>query len=59
MHCFRKVLVAEKFMDKGEGELSRFSLETFLSHGDENFRSGTLYGVTDFRYRKFLCLRGL
>ena len=57
--CFRKFLVAKKFMDKGEGEVLRFSFENFLSHGDENFRSGTLYDVTDFRYRKILCLRGL
>ena len=59
MHCFRKILVAKKFIDKGEWEVSRFSFENFLSHGDENFRSGTLYDVTDFRYRKILCLRGL
>ena len=30
--CFRKVLVAKKFMDKREGELSRFSSESILSH---------------------------
>ena len=59
MQCFRRILVAKKFLDKGEGEVSSFSFENFLSHGDENFRSGTLYGVTDFRYRKSLCLRGL
>ena len=59
MHCFRKILVGKKFMDKGEGEVSSFSSENFLSHGDENFLSGTLYGVTDFRYRKSLCLRRL
>ena len=59
MHCFRKILVAKKFMDKGEGKVSRFSFESFLSHGDESFRSGTFYDVTDFRYRKIVCLRGL
>ena len=59
MLCSRKILVAKKFMDKNEGEVSRFSFKKFLSHGDENFLSGTLYGVTDFRYRKSLCLRRL
>ena len=58
MHCFRKIVVAINFMDKGEGEVSRFSVEHFLSHGDKNFRGGTVYSVTDFRYRKTLCLRG-
>ena len=59
MHCFRKILVAKKFMDKGEREVLRFSFEKFLSHGDEIFRSGTLHDITDFRYRKIVCLRGL
>ena len=59
MHCFRKILVAKKFMDKGEREVLRFSFEKFLSHGDEIFRSGTLHDITDFKYRKILCLRGL
>ena len=57
MLCFRKYLVAKKFMDKKEGEVTIFSFEKLLSHSDENIRSGTLYGVTDFRYRKILCLR--
>ena len=59
MQCFRRILIAKKFMDKGQGEVSIFSFEIFWSHGDENFRSGTVYIVTDFRYRKILCLRGL
>ena len=59
MQCFRRILVAKKFKDKREGEVSSFSFENFWSHGDENFRSGTVYNVTDFRYRKILCLRGL
>ena len=46
-------------MDKREGEVSRLSFENFLSHSAENFRRGTFYGVTDFGYRKILCLRGL
>ena len=47
MLCFRSFPVAKKFMDKrggggGGGEVSRFSFESFLSDGAENFRSGTL-----------------
>ena len=30
--CFRKVPVAKKFMDKMGGGLSRFSVDSFLSH---------------------------
>ena len=32
MLCIRKFPVAKKFMDKREGEVSRFSVEKFLSH---------------------------
>ena len=32
MLCIRKFAVAKKFMDKREGEVSRFSFEKFLSH---------------------------
>ena len=46
-------------MDKRKGEVSRFSFEIFLSHSAEKNRRGTLYGVTDFGYRKILCLKGL
>ena len=42
MLCFRKFLVAKKFLDKREGEVSRFSYEKFLSHSAEEFRKGTL-----------------
>ena len=42
MLCFRKFLVAKKFMDKREGEVSRFSFENFLSHSAEKFRRATL-----------------
>ena len=35
MLCVRKFLVAKKFMDKMEGEVSRFSFEIFLSHSVE------------------------
>ena len=56
--CFRKLPVAKNFMDK-KGAVSRFSFENFLSHSAENFRRGTLQGVTDFGYRKILCLGAL
>ena len=59
MLCFRKTLLMKKFMDKREGEISRFSFEIFLSHNAEKLRRGTLYGVTGSGYRKMLCLRGL
>ena len=42
MLCFRKNPLAKKFMNKREGELSRFSFETFLSHSAEKTRRGTL-----------------
>ena len=40
--CFRKFLVAKKFMDNREGEVSRFSFGNFLSHGAEKLCRGTL-----------------
>ena len=42
MLCFRKFLVAKKFLDKKKGEISRFSFESFLSHGAEKIRRGTV-----------------
>ena len=42
MLCFRKSLVAKKFMDKRAVEVSRFSVENFLSHSSEKIRRGTL-----------------
>ncbi len=59
MLCFREIPVVKKFMDKKEGEVSRFSVSNFLPHSAEKSRRGTLYGVTNFGYRKFICLRGL
>ena len=38
MLCLRKTLVPKKFMDKKEGEVSRFSFEIFLSHSAEKDR---------------------
>ena len=40
--CFRKDLVAKKFLDKREGEVSRFSLECISSHSAEKSRRGIL-----------------
>ena len=54
-----KIWYREKIMDKREGEMSRFSFENFLSQRAEKFRRGTPYRVTDFGYRKILCLRRL
>ena len=42
MLCFRKFLLAKMFMDKREGEVSRFSIETSLSRSAEKFRRATL-----------------
>ena len=47
--CFRKFLVAKKFMDK-KGGVTKFSVENFLSHSAEKFRRGTLLCC----FRKFL-----
>ena len=58
MLCFRKFLVAKKFMDKREGGVSRFSVENFLSHSAENFRREILYCCINFGYRKSLEKRG-
>ena len=38
MLCFRKFAVAKKFMDKREGEVSRFSVDLFWSHNAEKVR---------------------
>ena len=41
MLCFRKFLVAKKFMEKKwEGGISTFSVEHFLSQSAEKFRRG-------------------
>ena len=40
MLCFRKLLVTKKFMDKRDGEVSRFP-SIFLSHSAEKCRTGT------------------
>ena len=40
--CFRKILVAKKIMDKREGEVSKFSVENFLSQSAKKGRGGNL-----------------
>ena len=56
--CFRKKLVSQIFMKSGgrgrEG-VSRFSVETLLSHITENIRRGSLQCFTNLGYRKSLC----
>ena len=42
MLCFRKLLVAKKFMDKKEGGVTKFSVENFLSESAEKYRRVTL-----------------
>ena len=51
MLCFRKVLVAKKFMDTREGEVSRFSFESILSHSAEICRRGIVQSFFNFVYR--------
>ena len=62
MLFFRKFPVAVKFMDKkrgGGGRVSRFSIESFFYLTLPKTCRGTIQCVTDFGYRKILCLRGL
>ena len=40
--CFRKSLVAKKFMDNKKGGVTKFSVENFLSVSAEKLRRGTL-----------------
>ena len=42
MLCFRNILVAKKFMNKREGEVSRFFVGKLLSHGAEKCHRATL-----------------
>ena len=53
MLCFRKFLLAKMFMDKREGEVSRFSFKIFLSHSAEKFlgepfRVSLISGIGNF-----------
>ena len=50
MLCFRKFLVAKKFMDKGEGEVSRFPSKIFCltvskSAVEEPFSLSSISGI--------------
>ena len=54
MLCFRKLPAAKKFMDRREGEVSRFSGEKFLSHSAEKVRRATFCASFFFGYRKSL-----
>ena len=57
---FQKISGSEKFMDKrGEGRVSRFSVEKFLSHSAEKLRRGTLLCFRKFLVsKKFMDKRG-
>ena len=58
--CFRKKVVAKKFMEKkGEGGVSKYSVEQNFSEIAETFRRGTLYSFISFGCRKDYCFRGL
>ena len=46
-------------MDKREGELSKFSVEKFLSQSAKKGRGGTLKSFFKFGYREKLCFRGI
>ena len=56
--CFRKFLVAKKFMHK-RGLVSGSSVDNFLSYSAEKIRRGTLLCFTDFPVsKKFMEKRG-
>ena len=60
MLCLRKVMVAKKFLDKREVELSRFSVENILSHSAEKsrrhpFRVSLIPGIETFYAKRGLC----
>ena len=44
--CFRKLLVAKKFMDKREGEVSKFSVENFLSQSAKKGQWGKPFSLS-------------
>ena len=53
--CWRKSL----WKRRGEGGLSKLSVEKFFSQIAEKFQRGIFYSVNNFGYRKNLCFRGL
>ena len=54
--CFRKFLVGKKFLWVRGGEVSRFSLENFLSHCIKMFHWRTLWCFRIFFSRNFSCI---
>ena len=48
---FRKIPLAKKFMDRKGGNVSRFSVENFLSHYAENFQVFHWFRVSKTSYR--------
>ena len=61
LRCFTKFLVPKGLWKRGgRGGRPYHDFPSVLScHIAEKIRGGTLYCVTDFGYRKMLCLRGL
>ena len=57
MLCFRKFLVAKKFMDRREGEVSIFSFESFLSHRPKKFVGEPFCVSEDLGYRRMLGIK--
>ena len=56
--CFRKSAVGKSlWMSGGGGGLSRFSVETTLSHSNEKLRRETLYCVTRLVFRETFRLK--
>ena len=56
---FQKTAGSDKvYGKKGEGGISKYSVEKFLTQIAETFRRGTLNSFISFGYRKCLCFRG-
>ena len=57
---FQKKCSSKKvYGKKGEGGVSKYSVEKNFSQIAETFRRGTLYSFISFGCRKYLCFRGL
>ena len=54
--CFRTFLVGKNFLWIRGGDVSRFSVEKFLSHCTKIFHWRTLWCFRKFSYRKFSCI---
>ena len=57
MLCFRKVLVAKKFLDKREGEVSRFSSNVFRATVPRN-AVGESFSLSLVSCIEKICMRG-